>query len=386
MLVHFSNGTYLEGALHANKFIQHVFILFASLEDIDRALIAATNGQHSQKFKEPKQLVKKVIYFFSVLSGNQDLAARLAATKEMISLVTSLAHTLKIIIRGALTGAFRLVFHLTQEQLYGSQDSVAIMLNQLESVQSQGNVLKLPSHGLVGKEDICLVCSNPVEEGCLKYEKWRWHEQCLACSLCSTKLFNSLPDAYVDTNGTLFCHEHKPPVDLFPGLERISQLQQFTTLLYIAWTRLCTLLNVDDKALAQLAAESHAREAASYNSEDEPRILLHTDEEDDEEDIEGGISDGSKTTSKPIEIGKKHWKVNEQFSNPDELYLTDLSGLQLMGARQLAALALHPFVEKHYTLSKLLSIIDAPEKKTIWSKMINAMTPQKKPRKSSLTN
>jgi hypothetical protein len=50
-----------------------------------------------------------MIYFFTVLSGNQDDAARVAATKDMISLVTSIAYTMKNVIRGALTRAFCLV-------------------------------------------------------------------------------------------------------------------------------------------------------------------------------------------------------------------------------------------------------------------------------------
>lgn len=110
MLVFFSNDSPVEGVIQANKFIQHVYALFSSIEDIDDALASAQIGHSVQRSKEPKQLVKKIIYFFSVLSGNQDDAARLAATKEMISLVTSLAHTMKMIIRGALTGAFRLVY------------------------------------------------------------------------------------------------------------------------------------------------------------------------------------------------------------------------------------------------------------------------------------
>jgi hypothetical protein len=60
MLVFFSNGSPLEGVIQANKFIQHVYALFSSIEEIEDALSAAQPGTSIQKSKDPKQLVKKV--------------------------------------------------------------------------------------------------------------------------------------------------------------------------------------------------------------------------------------------------------------------------------------------------------------------------------------
>lgn len=218
MLVYFSNGNYLEGALHANRFIQHVFVLFASLEEIDRQLISKSNGSHQPKFKEPKQLVKKVIYFFSVFSGNQDIAARLAATKEMISLVTSLAHTLKVIIRGSLTGAFRL------EQLYSTSDSVSKLLEAFESVKAKPSLL-LKSPGLSGQGDVCHTCSLPLEESCVSSRTYSWHAACLRCATCQIPI--DVESGFVSDSSTLYCDQHKT-FDSTHGLSSVSQLQQYS--------------------------------------------------------------------------------------------------------------------------------------------------------------
>ena len=53
-------------------------------------------------------LCKKIINFFSLLSRTQEMK-RLGITQELLSLVTGLAHYLKILIRVALTTALRLV-------------------------------------------------------------------------------------------------------------------------------------------------------------------------------------------------------------------------------------------------------------------------------------
>ncbi|KAI8915610.1 hypothetical protein EDD86DRAFT_243613 [Gorgonomyces haynaldii] len=301
MLVYFSNGSYMEGAIHANKFIYHVYVLFGCIEDIDSTLGNYNGGSSIQKSKEPKQLVKKIIYFFSLLSGTQDVAARLAATKEMISL----------------------------EQYYNVPDAVAKMLNALEAIKTTDGTLKHIPNTFVGKEDHCAICDKPVEEGCIKFESWLWHEHCFHCSVCQLSLAPDLPSAFVE-NGILY-----------------------VSLLYMAWSRLC-LMQMQD---------ADTRE----HHEEYKRPIEHEEEDDEPEE--------QPTTS----IARPAQNFNRnRYSKTQLTYLTDLTGLQLMVARQLAALALHPFVEKHYPLNKLLAIVDQPTKKTIWSRMLNVINAPKK--------
>lgn len=60
--------------------------------------------------REAKMLCKKIVNFFSLLSHTQESGVRrLGMTQELLSLVTGLAHYLKILIRIALTCALKLV-------------------------------------------------------------------------------------------------------------------------------------------------------------------------------------------------------------------------------------------------------------------------------------
>lgn len=63
--------------------------------------------------REAKMLCKKIINFFSLLSRTQEMR-KLGITQELLSLVTGLAHYLKILIRIGLTTALRLVSLMCQ--------------------------------------------------------------------------------------------------------------------------------------------------------------------------------------------------------------------------------------------------------------------------------
>lgn len=108
MLLHFSNENHFACVLQAAQFIQHTEILFSSLESISKSLHELNDQSPLQAAKEPKQLVKKIFYFFTNLSGN-DSSERQHATLGLIQQVTSLAHTLKKVIRMAFSGSLRLV-------------------------------------------------------------------------------------------------------------------------------------------------------------------------------------------------------------------------------------------------------------------------------------
>jgi len=105
MLIHFSNQAYLEGVDQAGKFICHIDALFNAIDEIEMDLSKHNDRTSLQHNKEPKQLAKRVVHFFSLLShGTHN-----ESTRELISLVTGLAHTLKVLIRAALNGALKLV-------------------------------------------------------------------------------------------------------------------------------------------------------------------------------------------------------------------------------------------------------------------------------------
>ena len=109
MLIHVSEGSYLEGLRMADYFVTHVEVLFGAIDD----LVAQHHAQSSaelQHERESRLLCKKIINFFSLLSQTQETGLRrMGVTEELLSLVTGLAHYLKVLIRISLTAALRLV-------------------------------------------------------------------------------------------------------------------------------------------------------------------------------------------------------------------------------------------------------------------------------------
>jgi hypothetical protein len=70
-------------------------------------------GVGMQYSREAKLLCKKIVAFFRLISDTQDGGVRkLGVTQELLSLVTGLAHYLKLLIRISLQGSLRLVRRL----------------------------------------------------------------------------------------------------------------------------------------------------------------------------------------------------------------------------------------------------------------------------------
>lgn len=218
MLRHVSSGLYLEGVRMAGKFVLHVETLFAAIDDLD-VLFRHKSDQEISHVREARMLCKKIVNFFSLLSHTHETGARkISITKELLSLVTGLAHYLKILIRIALTSALKL------EREYADRHGILQFLSRLDrlardpdaskatsaqpdrtgapSAQQSNQTMangKLRAYGyksltravgtLVGKgeatTDLCEACKQTVEEECVRFgTSARWHTACLKCSTC----------------------------------------------------------------------------------------------------------------------------------------------------------------------------------------------------------
>ncbi|KAJ3093065.1 hypothetical protein HK102_010970 [Quaeritorhiza haematococci] len=242
MLIHFSNQHYEDGVLQAGKFICHIEALFTGIDEIEAQLGKHGDRTGLQHTKEPKQLAKKIVTFFSLLSLARESTQRQEATKELISLVTSLARALKILIRAALNGALKL------ERSYGSDTAVDDFLDKLMSlgeVRDANDERRLrASYSPQVKTDLCPVCRKSVEEECVKFGNLRWHSACFKCSTCGKELRSTYKDAmYDETSSRIYCGEHATSASKI-GFEKVTQLEQYTFLLRCALKRLCILLNV----------------------------------------------------------------------------------------------------------------------------------------------
>ncbi|KAF8846919.1 RhoGAP-domain-containing protein [Acephala macrosclerotiorum] len=244
MLLHVSNGAYVDGVLTAKKFILHVDILFRSADKLD-ATMAKLGPKGLSYSREAKLLCKKIVAFFALLSKTQESGVRkLGVTQELLALVTGLAHYLKLLIRICLQGALKV------EREQHNSDGLHEFLDDLsdmELVKTDDRSLEAttgtPSLGASNSDD-CITCRRDIEDECARCGERRWHRACLQCTNCARELGQNLEDArWSDKDQRVYCSNCEGRVPgAIGGFERVTRLQQYVFLLRVALARLLDIL------------------------------------------------------------------------------------------------------------------------------------------------
>ena len=225
MLRHVSTGAYITAVRMAGKFIIHVEVLFASMDKIEESfvkeglksmfifiykkIILLKNYLGPSHIREARMLCRKTVAFLSILSHTHEAGSRrMGITKELLSLVTGLAHYLKILIRIALTASLKLDRDYADiEALPAFLDRLSLLLQDpISSAQHDGDeiALKHVSYGyksmstsskkssIIGRgisgenpSDLCFSCNATVEDDCIRYGlSLRWTLDCFKCDDC----------------------------------------------------------------------------------------------------------------------------------------------------------------------------------------------------------
>lgn len=292
MLLHVSNGSYVDGVVVAKKFIWHVDILFRSADRLDETMaslemkrmaihplpivLGANDSFTALSYsREAKLLCKKIVQFFSLLSKTQDkTVAKLGVTQELLSLVTGLAHYLKLLIRICLQGALRL------EKDQTKSDGVYAFLNDLGNLETLKNedgslqVTSTMSRLAANESDQCVHCRKPVEDECAKNGDQRWHIACVTCTRCGKELGRSLEEARLNVyDQNIFCSGCESfSSEPTPPFERITKLQQYVFLLQVALARLLDILKNTGALSSVEEATLNGHDAANGHPGDVPRL------------------------------------------------------------------------------------------------------------------
>lgn len=90
--------------------------------------------------------------------------------------------------------------------------------------------------------DYCQECKNIIEDQCVRYGDQRWHIACFQCKKCERSLTTTSGSVM---NGQLYCTTcvHASPCTF----DYVSRLAQYSYLLRIALSRLCSLLQITGK-------------------------------------------------------------------------------------------------------------------------------------------
>ncbi|KAJ5217980.1 uncharacterized protein N7498_000079 [Penicillium cinerascens] len=252
MLLHVSNGAYIDGVLVAKRFIAHVEVLFSAVDQL--AVFIKTQGVKELSYgREAKLLCKKIVAFFALLSKTQETGVRkLGVTQELLSLVTGLAHYLKLLIRIGLQGALKL------EREKSAPDGLHDFLTHLSETEGlappedENEPVDLTAgvEGLADQfSDCCISCKQPIDDECVLFGENRWHLKPphLSCSSCDKDLTANLADALwcadeKRTYCTACAHQQNLDSSVQGGFIEVSKLQQFVFLLRVALARLLAVL------------------------------------------------------------------------------------------------------------------------------------------------
>ncbi|KAK5940538.1 Rho-type GTPase activating protein Rga1 [Knufia obscura] len=247
MLLHVSNGVYIDGIIVARKFIWHVDILFGAVDSL-AALVIEHGLKELAYGREAKLLCKKVVAFFTLLSRTQETGVRkLGVTQELLSLVTGLAHYLKLLIRIGLQGALKL------EREKGTTEGLNAFLDELADLETiKENEMKSldlneSTAGLANQEsDCCAYCNDPIDDECVMIYGKRWHVKPphLNCSTCKRDLTHDLASAvYSEREDKVYCINHSSRAqETVSGFSHVTKLQQYVFLLKVALARLLEVL------------------------------------------------------------------------------------------------------------------------------------------------
>ena len=265
MLLHVSNGSYVEGIVTARKFIWHVDILFRATDKLDFLMVSEGLKGMSDSYalalecrvtdwsglsygREAKLLCKKIVAFFSLLSKTQETGVKkLGVTQELLSLVTGLAHYLKLLIRISLQGALKLEREV--RSIEGLHQFLADLENLNTIKEAESSDLHSGVAGLSDQQsDICHKCKEPIDDECLKLDEQRWHKNHLTCDYCDRVVGHpDLSDAlWSEREGQVVCRrcheERREAPDAIACFEPVTRLQQYVYLLRVALARLLSVL------------------------------------------------------------------------------------------------------------------------------------------------
>jgi hypothetical protein len=274
MLLHVSVGKYIEGVNMAKRFIDHVHILFKAINLLNEMfinlnepgelnlrtgfscrpscqrsmplLILLHPAPHFQR--EARDLSRKTVDFFALLSQTQESGLhRIGITQELLSLITGLANNLKSLIRIGLKSALKL------EQKHGMTNAISTFLKQLLESNLRPKYPQIGASVVSSmdfKTDLCYRCNRIIEESCIRMKRYRWHNDCFACTRCDQRLADIMDSATFDLGSlTIVCNvcSDGGTEKALTCFERVSLLEQYSFLLWVSLCRLDTLLRAPGK-------------------------------------------------------------------------------------------------------------------------------------------
>ncbi|EDO16645.1 hypothetical protein Kpol_529p25 [Vanderwaltozyma polyspora DSM 70294] len=200
----------------------------------DAFKLTSQNGNFNLK-KLSRNLTSKIMVYLQLLRKlNSEVESSNVKIASFMSIITGLAHYLKLLTRCGL--------YMALEMNQKSHTSVNL-LKFLKEVEKNELYESNPFQYIklsVKVTDNCYSCGKYIQEECIQYQDKRWHTDCLVCSACHNSInINNLSDAtFNSTKSLVLCADCSidDPISI-PGFKYVSRLSQLIFLLKIALVR-----------------------------------------------------------------------------------------------------------------------------------------------------
>ncbi|KAG5513491.1 hypothetical protein PMAC_000923 [Pneumocystis sp. 'macacae'] len=248
MLLHISNGNYIDGIISAKNFVGRVELLFLALDWL-KFSFHEFNEKCILYNREAKLFFRKTVYFFSLLLATWKLKIQgLETTDKILSLILGLSRYLKYLTKISLIGALQLEKdNINPTAVYNFLDyldSLKLDIRLSSDLNNEEMTFKL----LFSIEyndiasNICMICQKSIKEKCVRVDNKRCHIYCLKCSKCNRDMKQEPRNArWNKTSKSILCIGCST-VDSEEFLQ-VTEFSQYIFLLRIILLRLYIIFN-----------------------------------------------------------------------------------------------------------------------------------------------
>lgn len=254
-----------KGLIVTSKLIYKIRCLFKSIE----SLFKYSNSKHillnyqlpkyqhfSQLIKEPRSLTSKIMSYLTFLRDID--SEKLTVNKyshELLSLISTIAHFIKLISRNALIHA--LEFNKSSCSLKPTE----ILLNEIAKHENYPLDITSLNTPLTKLSDSCSKCNKSIEDDCILFQineshQKRWHLDCFRCSKCPNNPQIPISDisesAFNIKNDEILCPScASGDVNAHRGFQLVSRFMQLAYLLEIAIMRSKIVMDKRERKIHQ---------------------------------------------------------------------------------------------------------------------------------------
>ncbi|KAK9235949.1 hypothetical protein V1525DRAFT_389991 [Lipomyces kononenkoae] len=238
MLQYATNGATMDALLATGRLIYRIQVLFAAIDNLRQCSL----GIRKSFGKEPKTLCKNVVNFLTTLPGGFPAQVNpTGKSKDLLDLVTSMAHYLKLLIQFGLSAAL--------EQDKASPESQAV--DQFLEHLSSHNAPPILSNDTIipNITDQCVACKKGIEDKCARLVSQekddkrdrRWHlaGDCFVCSGCTRNLADEVSETvWSESDRAIICQVCTDRGEnIRHDFTFVSRLNQYSFLLKVALQR-----------------------------------------------------------------------------------------------------------------------------------------------------